>query len=197
MIIISRKLFSENNLLDLGGELNTLSRENRRARRKSGRIADDINIENDLEKLKELRKQAKKDRRRLEGNKETYDAYLDRLDDEEHNIKYQNRLDQRQLKRSIEQRDINQARAIEDEAGTGNDFKRKVQDLKLDAKYKLQDLSDSYYGKTGGRSLLGDSVLGAAAIGGGYLAYKTLKKAKYEKEQAKKKAEEKFNIDKK
>ena len=181
MIIISRKLFSKPQITPQS-PTDILEREVEEARKRNrGRDNTDNTklgeISSDLDKLNDLEKDIKKYRKRHKGHEREYNALLGKINSEQHNLKYQERREQRALDRAEELYDIQRQREIEDAAGTGNQFKRRIEDAKLNTKYKLQDVSDSYFKDTG-RSLKTDAALGTAALAGGYLAYKSLKKAR-------------------
>lgn len=148
---------------------------------------------NNLEDLDKIQK-ALRDRRKELGKdfNGDYRALTKVLNKKRHGIKYNDRLINRAKERHQELSGIERERAIEDKHGFGKPTQRKVQDAKLNAKYKLQDLSDQYYGSTEGRSLAGDAALATAGLAGGYLAYKAIKKARYDKKMAKEQAESKF-----
>ena len=137
-----------------------------------------------------LRRSIRKDKNGLHEHE--HDALKRILKKEEFEVDLNKRMSERATTRAQERKDLSVARAREDAAGIGNGFRRKIQDAGIAAKYKLQDLSDNYYKGTEGRSLAGDAALATAGLAGGYLAYKAIKKAKYDKEQAKLAAENKF-----
>lgn len=162
----------------------------RRFRLRRNKIESDstlAEIDDDMDSLRKARRKDKGGYHRHE-----HDAMQKHLEHRKFLADYDKRMKDRSSARQLEQSDIQKARALEDASGTGNNFKRSIQDAKLNAKYKLQDWSDNYFKATEGRSLGGDIALAGAAVGAGYLAHKAIKKAKYDKEQAKLQAEKKF-----
>ncbi len=158
-------------------------------------------IELDAERAKKKYNRDKKALKRAErkdksGNHSLeHEAMRDALKHQKFEAELDERLARRKLTRLAEKKDINRARSLEDANGGGNNLKRKIQDAKLDAKYKLQDMSDNYFEKTEGRSLAGDAALATAGIGASYLVYKAIKKAKYDKKKAEELAKNKFKKD--
>ena len=158
-------------------------------------------IELDAERAKKKYKKDKRALKRAERKDKNgyhsleHEAMRDSLKHQKFEAELNERLAKRKLARLAEKKDIKRARSLEDANGGGNNLKRKFQDTKLNAKYKLQDLSDNYFEKTEGRSLAGDAALATAGIGVGYLTYKAIKKAKYDKKKAQEQAENKFKKD--
>lgn len=141
--------------------------------------------------IKVIKKAIRKDRKGV--YRREYDALLAAKKKEQFKINHLKRVHDRDVAQAQELHSLAKAREYEDAAGIApKDRVRRFEDFKISTKHKLQDAADAYYGKTGGRSLGGDVALGTAGLAGGYIAYKYLKKAKYERDKAKKQAEDRF-----
>jgi hypothetical protein len=145
--------------------------------------------------LKGKEKRIKRGMRRDKDNSSllTNRAKLQGIKQERFQNDLKHRMQSRSLQRAAEEKDLLRARAIEDKNGTGNSLKRGIQDATRGIKHGIQDMSDKYFESTSGRSLGGDLALAGLATGAGYLAVKAIKKARYDRQQAKEQAEGRYN----
>lgn len=145
--------------------------------------------------LKGREKRIKRGMRRDKDNSSllTNRAKLQGIKQERFQNDLKHRMQSRSLQRAAEKKDLLRARVIEDKNGTSNSLKRGIQDATRGIKHGIQDLSDKYFESTSGRSLGGDLALAGLATGAGYLAVKAIKKARYDRQQAKEQAEGRYN----